>query len=371
VTLQEDVAAMAEVLVADEAAGRQQMAEGYAVNRNVTLAVLAAGVVLAAGLGVLIARDIRRRIDPVREAVEALARGDLTHEITDVSEDELGQMSAALSEGIGRIRAMVSGVVTTAGTITGMVGELTRANESVVEAARAGMQHAQSVSGSAAAVSGNVGQLATGAEEMTASIRDISRSAQEAASVANDAVGIVESTNGTLTQLGNSSAEIGNVIKVITGIAEQTNLLALNTTIEAARAGEAGKGFAVVANEVKELAQETAKATEDVSRRIQAIQADSGQAVTAVGKIGDTVNQINALQDTIAAAVEQQTAAAAEIDRNIGVAAGGSRDIATGAQAVAGSTEASAQRIEESRTISARLADRAADLEERVAQFTV
>jgi len=369
--VQADVADLSDALVADEKSSRAAIADAFATNRTVTLVLIALGVALALGLGIALARDIRTRIATVRASVDALARGDLTHEITHVSEDELGQMSAALSEGIGRIRSMVSGVVTAAGSITGLIGDLTRTNESVVDAARTGLQHAQSVSGSAAAVSGNVGQLATGAEEMTASIRDISRSAQEAAAVANDAVRIVDSTNGTLTQLGNSSAEIGNVIKVITGIAEQTNLLALNATIEAARAGEAGKGFAVVANEVKELAQETAKATEDVSRRIQAIQADSGQAVTAVGQIGDTVNQISALQETSAAAVEQQTAAAAEIDRNIGVAAEGSRDIATGASAVAGTTEVSAQRIEQSRGIAHELAGRAAELQGQVGQFTV
>jgi methyl-accepting chemotaxis protein len=368
---QEDVAAMSRALVADEKHSRTSIADSFSVNRTVTLVLLAVGVLLALGLGLTLARGIRAGITRVRSSVDALARGDLTQEIPATSEDELGQMSTALSQGIARIREMVSGVVRSAGSISGLVGDLTRANESVVEAARSGLEHARSVSGSAGAVSGNVGQLATGAEEMTASIRDISRSAQEAASVANDAVRIVDSTNGTLTQLGNSSAEIGNVIKVITGIAEQTNLLALNATIEAARAGEAGKGFAVVANEVKELAQETAKATEDVSQRIQAIQADSHQAVTAVGRIGDTVARINALQETIAAAVEQQTAAAAEIDRNIGVAAEGSRDIAAGAEAVAGSTESSAGRIEESRGIADQLAGMAADLQGRVAQFTV
>ena len=368
---QKDVAEMSKALVADEKANRARIAGSFSANRTVTLLLLAVGVLLALGLGIALARGIRNGLARVRASVDALARGDLTYEITETSEDELGQMSTALTEGIGRIREMVSGVVRSAGSISGLIGDLTRANESVVEAARTGLEHARSVSGSAGAVSGNVGQLATGAEEMTASIRDISRSAQEAASVANDAVRIVDSTNGTLTQLGNSSAEIGNVIKVITGIAEQTNLLALNATIEAARAGEAGKGFAVVANEVKELAQETAKATEDVSRRIQAIQADSDQAVTAVGQIGDTVARINALQETIAAAVEQQTAAAAEIDRNIGVAAEGSRDIASGAEAVAGSTESSAVRIEESRGIADQLAGMAADLQGRVAQFTV
>jgi methyl-accepting chemotaxis protein len=369
--VQADLGKFADALVADERISRATIADDFAFARTVTLLLLGLGVLLAAGLAVLIARDIRSRIKPVRDAVEALASGDLTHEIDRHSEDELGQMSAALSHGIGRIRDMVSGVVGSAGAIATSVDHLTRVTAGVVDASTVGAEHAQSVSGSAASVSGNVAELAAGAEEMSASIRNISQSAQDAAAVAGEAVQIVSSTNGTLTQLGNSSEEIGNVIKVITGIAEQTNLLALNATIEAARAGEAGKGFAVVATEVKELAQETAKATEDVSRRIQAIQADSGQAVQAIERIGETVGRINALQSTIAAAVEQQTAAAAAIDRNIGVAAQGSRDIAAGAGAVAEAAETSAGRIEESRGIAEDLVGMASDLQGRVKQFTV
>jgi methyl-accepting chemotaxis protein len=369
--LEQDVNALTQAFVADEAANRAAIGDSFGSARTITLALLAVGVLLAVGLGIVLARDIRNRIVPVRAAAEAMARGDLTHTITGNSEDEIGQLGHALDEGMGRIRAMVSDVVVSAGEMTGLVDDLARSTVSVVEASASGVQHARTVSGTAQTVSGNVAQVATGAEEMSASIREISRSAQEAAIVADDAVRIVASTNTTLNQLGNSSAEIGNVIKVITGIAEQTNLLALNATIEAARAGELGKGFAVVATEVKELAQETAKATEDVSQRIQAIQADSTQAVHAIAQIGDTVGKINELQATIAAAVEQQTAAAAEIDRSIGVAAQGSRDIAAGAEAVAGSSATSASRVEQSRTIADELAARAADLESRVAQFTV
>jgi methyl-accepting chemotaxis protein len=369
--LQADITDLKDALVADEKSSRAQIGDSFSTARTITLTLLALGVLLAVGLGSLLARGIRNRIVPVRAAAEALARGDLTATLDSSAVDELGQLSAALDQGLGRMRAMVSDVVVSAGEMTTLVGDLTVATVSVVEASATGVRHAETVSGTAQTVSGNVAQLATGAEEMTASIREISRSAQQAAAVADDAVRIVDSTNGTLNQLGNSSAEIGNVIKVITGIAEQTNLLALNATIEAARAGELGKGFAVVATEVKELAQETARATEDVSQRIAAIQADSSRAVEAIAQIGDTVGQINELQATIAAAVEQQTAAAAEIDRNIGVAARGSRDIASGAEAVAGSSATSAGRVEQSRAIADQLAGRAADLESRVAQFTV
>jgi methyl-accepting chemotaxis protein len=156
-------------------------------------------------------------------------------------------------------------------------------------------------------------------------------------------VKIADKTNATVAKLGESSAEIGNVVKVITGIAQQTNLLALNATIEAARAGEAGKGFAVVANEVKELAKQTAHATEDISRKIEAIQGDARGAVEAIRQIGNVINQINDIQNTIATAVEEQTATTGEISRNIAEAASGSSEIAlniTGvAQAARGTTE--------------------------------
>ncbi|MGY1624592.1 methyl-accepting chemotaxis protein [Geodermatophilus sp. SYSU D00965] len=368
---QAGVGEMTDALVADEQVSRAKIGDSFGATRVWTLVLLAVGTALALALGIALARDIRRRIVPVRAAAEALARGDLSHDVRSESDDELGQLGRALSQGVGRIREMVSGVASATASMSTLVGDLSRATAGVVDASRSGATHAQAVSGTAADVSGNVGQVAAGAEEMSTSIREISRSAHQAASVATDAVRIVASTNDTLTQLGTSSAEIGNVIKVITGIAEQTNLLALNATIEAARAGEAGKGFAVVANEVKELAQETAKATEDVSQRIQAIQADSGAAARAIARIGETVGQINALQTTIATTVEEQTAAAAEIDRSIGVAAQGSQDIARGAEAVAGASELSAGRIEESRVLAERLATEAAELQQRVAQFTL
>jgi methyl-accepting chemotaxis protein len=153
--------------------------------------------------------------------------------------------------------------------------------------------------------------------------------------VATAAVKVAEKTNATVSKLGESSAEIGNVIKVITSIAQQTNLLALNATIEAARAGEAGKGFAVVANEVKELAKQTAKATEDIGRRIEAIQTDTKSSVDAIAQISAIISQINDIQSTIASAVEEQTATTGEISRNVGEAALGSREIAQNVLGVA------------------------------------
>ena len=176
-------------------------------------------------------------------------------------------------------------------------------------------------------VSKNVATVATSAEEMSASVREIAKNANDAARVATTAVKVAEDTNRTIAKLGQSSIEIGKVIKVITSIAQQTNLLALNATIEAARAGEAGKGFAVVANEVKELAKQTAAATEDISAKIEAIQSDTKGAVTAIGEIAKIIGQINDISSTIASAVEEQSATTNEIARNANEAAKGSTEI--------------------------------------------
>ncbi|MTV25393.1 hypothetical protein FTX61_08230, partial [Nitriliruptoraceae bacterium ZYF776] len=184
-------------------------------------------------------------------------------------------------------------------------------------------------------VSHNVQTVATAVEEMSASVREIAQSSGEASRVASEAVRTAEATNENVARLGESSAEIGAVIEVITSIAEQTNLLALNATIEAARAGEAGKGFAVVANEVKDLAKETARATEEISVKIAAIQSDTGEAVSAIEGIGQIVARIADMQHTIASAVEEQTATTNEISRNVNEAARGSAQIAENIVSVA------------------------------------
>ncbi|NBW96747.1 MAG: hypothetical protein EBR28_08450 [Planctomycetia bacterium] len=208
--------------------------------------------------------------------------------------------------------------------------EQTTAQANLVSAA------AEQVSGNARIVSGSIENLVT-------SIHEIARNAQAAAATAREAVGIAGTTSATMNALGHSSTEIGKVVKVITSIAEQTNLLALNATIEAARAGEAGKGFAVVANEVKELARETAKATEEIGGKIEAMQADTRRAVTAIGEIGSVIERIDDLQTKIAAAVEEQSVTTSEIGRNISEATTGSTEIAENIVQVAQAAQSTAE----------------------------
>ena len=175
----------------------------------------------------------------------------------------------------------------------------------------------QQIAASSVQVSASIESVSAGAEEMTASIKEIARNASNATAVADEAVRAAHDTTEVVTKLGESSTEIGEIVKVITGIAQQTNLLALNATIEAARAGESGKGFAVVANEVKELAKETAKATEDISAKIEAIQADTGRSVHAIEQITEVIGRIADFQSTIAAAVEEQAATTSDMARNV------------------------------------------------------
>jgi methyl-accepting chemotaxis protein len=250
-----------------------------------------------------------------------------------------------------------------AATLGSSAEELTAVSTQMAANAEETSAQANVVSAASEQVSKNVQVVTTGVEEMNSAIREIAKNATEAAHVAQQAVSTANAANTSIAKLGESSIEIGNVIKVITSIAEQTNLLALNATIEAARAGEAGKGFAVVANEVKELAKDTARATEDISRKIETIQADTNGAVDSIQQISQVIAQINDISTTIAGAVEEQTATANEMGRNVNEAAKGTAEIAQNITAVAQAAQNTTQGASNSQQAASELARMASDLQ--------
>jgi methyl-accepting chemotaxis protein len=342
----------------------------YLSARTRVIAVIVVGAVLALALGWFVAALVVRGLRSVSEVLDAVADGDLTRTAEVDTKDELGAMAGSLNRATAGMREAVQAMGETSATLARSSEGLNQVAGTMAAAAEETSVQAQVVSAAAEQVSRNVQTVAAGAEEMGASIAEIGQSAAMGAQVSTEAVQLAETTTVTMQQLGESSAQIGSVVKVITSIAEQTNLLALNATIEAARAGEAGKGFAVVANEVKELAQETAKATEDIARRVLAIQGDTTAAVSAIEEISAIVGQISDRQTTIASAVEEQEATTNEMSRSVQEAASGSGQIAGNITGVSTAAESTTQALTQTRTAVDELSRMAADLRAGVSRFT-
>ena len=400
-------------------AGQRQNADIYAAASWLRYGIFlfaALALAVAAGVAHALTRRLTRPIRQIRAAASAMARGELDVELAATSHDEVGaladsfrQSSAALGAVIDELKRVIHaaqdgrlGIRGDAGKFQGAYAELVSGTNALLDTlaeplrfvagnadmlatsseeltavsrqlgANAGetSSQAQLVSAAADQVSRSTHSVASSTEEMSASIKEIAKSAGESAHVASQAVQIAKTTNVTVAKLGESAVDIGKVIKVITSIAQQTNLLALNATIEAARAGEAGKGFAVVANEVKELAKETAKATEDIGRSIESIQTDTEEAIGAIGHITLIIAQINDISSTIASAVEEQSATTAEMGRGIADAAHGSSEIAGNIATVASVAHNTANGAGQTQSAATELARMACELKQLLSRFT-
>ena len=319
--LQEALDSDAATLLAEANAARDRLRVGL-------LITVGFGVALIAGATILLGGSVRRRLGTMQTALQSVADGDLTVRTGADGDGDLERMGRALDRALERIAAALRAASATGAQVVAAADQVHEVAARVAKVSDSAADEVQHTAGSADDVSRNVELVAAGSEEMGSSIAEIARSAHEAAEVATAAVQTVQSTTSIMIKLGESSREIGDVVKLITSIAEQTNLLALNATIEAARAGDSGKGFAVVADEVKQLAQETARATEDISRRIESIQQDAEQASGSISNVADVIGRINEFQTTIASAVEEQTATTKDMNHCVVQAATGSGEIA-------------------------------------------
>jgi methyl-accepting chemotaxis protein len=337
--------------------------------QRVCLSVAVMSALVVAFVGSLIVRSVLRPLSGTMSSLDALARRDCRVRVPVDSDDELGRMTRTLNSTLAELGNSIGGIASSAGELNHSAQSLAQISSNLSSSANESVSRAAAAAGAAAEVNEHVHSVAAAIEQMSATSAVVGTNAREASGIAEAAVDAARSTDATVTKLGASTAEIGKVVKVITTIAEQTNLLALNATIEAARAGEAGKGFAVVANEVKELAKETSRATDEIGAIVNAIQADTEIAVRAIREIAGTVENIHRTQANITRAITEQGAASQEVVRRMTDAAAGTSRIAGLVAEVTEGARATGAASEEARRAATSLAALSSQLNGVVSQF--
>ena len=324
---------------------------------------------IAFGATLVVLGSIEKPMTRVREMFTAMANRDLTHRVDMHSNDEFGEMTRLANAAVESMREVLRSMAEQSDSLAGASEELRVVSEHMSANAEQTAAQAHVVTAASEQVSSSVQAMAASTDGLSASVREISRSTNDASEASSKAVTLAETADRAVTRLGESSAGISKIVRVINSIAEQTNLLALNATIEAARAGEAGKGFAVVANEVKDLAAETGRATQDIVRRIEAIRVDTQGAVEAIAEIRAFISKINDVQSSIAAAIEEHSATTGAIARSLSEGVRGTTEISSNIGGVAEAARHTSSGASDAKNAATELARMAGELRRVIGQF--
>jgi len=333
------------------------------------LACLLLGALLLWSLGRQLSRSFQKTLRQSLSIFEAMAKRDLTVRYQSDDANGVDAVASTVNSALEAVTVTLQAVSRQVETLVAASDDLTAVSQQMSANAEETAAQAHVVSAASEQVAKTIQTVASSTEQMNASIREVSRGSSEAAHVASHAVRLAESASGAMHRLSESSSNIGKIVEVISSVAEQTNLLALNATIEAARAGEAGKGFAVVATEVKELAAETSRATEDISRKIQAIRGDANSAVEAIAQIQAVITKMSELQDKIAASLEAQSTTTAAIVRNLADGSRGAAEITSNIGGVAQAARGTSSGASDTRGAAEELSRMASELRRHVAGF--